>query len=251
MSDGGNTWLSLPRYSYEYTKGVTNFVKKSVANFGVENEIKCPCRRFVTLENMDPDSFSYSVLIEWVKELKYDEIGGIYVQNEDNDGWTLMTDDRSLFKHMYATARSEIDYFIDCDVDKGTTPTKQMQPHVIVRPRSSLFKAKDKNAEKRKYVTLKNINDEKKRKMSLRKKLKFGNTTASPTKEGTTLLAATEEEETDDSGKKVGLSEYLQKFEVAGGATVPLGEKLKNIKSKAPGSMAAYLELRELQKTQS
>ncbi|KAK1364562.1 hypothetical protein POM88_040123 [Heracleum sosnowskyi] len=225
--------------------------------------------------------------------------------------------------------------------------------------------------------------------MSSRKKLQFGNTTASPTKEGTTLAAATEEEETDDSGKKVGLAEYLKKFEVAGGgkesendvekhcevedeqsrkatgegqgcneyemninkrvaenkkkvaelglkkmaidlcqnnkgkakqthdqsesdyspdnevepgsdetviskknkkvkkvvagagprtrsqaskvvdscdkqahagsfsveendaSTVPLGEKLKNIKSKAPGSMAAYLELRELQKTQS
>ncbi|KAK1387178.1 hypothetical protein POM88_015356 [Heracleum sosnowskyi] len=34
-------------------------------------------------------------------------------------------------------------------------------------------------------------------------------------------------------------------------STVPLGEKLKNIKSKAPGSMAAYLDLRELQKTKS
>ncbi|KAK1368211.1 hypothetical protein POM88_034303 [Heracleum sosnowskyi] len=227
--------------------------------------------------------------------------------------------------------------------------------------------------------------------MSSRKKLQFGNTTASPTKEGTNLPAATEEEETDDSGKKIGLSEYLQRFEVGGGdkesendaekhseiedeqsrkttgegqgcnkyemnrnkrvaeiekkvaelglkkmaadlcqnnkgkakqtkdqgegdyspdnevepgsdedetviskknkkvkkvvagagprtrsqaskvadscdkqahagsfaveendaSTVPLGEKLKNIKSKAPGSMAAYLELRELQKTQS
>ncbi|KAK1388335.1 hypothetical protein POM88_016513 [Heracleum sosnowskyi] len=97
------------------------------------------------------------------------------------------------------------------------SPTKQMQPHVIVRPRSSLFKTKDKNAEKRKYVTLKNINDEKKRMMSSRKKLQFGNTIASPTKEGITLVAATEEEETDDSGKRVGLAEYLQKFQVAGG----------------------------------
>ncbi|KAK1388336.1 hypothetical protein POM88_016514 [Heracleum sosnowskyi] len=34
-------------------------------------------------------------------------------------------------------------------------------------------------------------------------------------------------------------------------STVPLGEKVKNIKSKAPGSMAAYLELQELQKSQS
>ncbi|KAK1356971.1 hypothetical protein POM88_050227 [Heracleum sosnowskyi] len=241
-----------------------------------------------------------------------------------------------------------------------------MQPHVIVRPRSSLFKTKDKNAEKRKYVTLKNINDEKKHRMSSRKKLQFGNTTASPTKEGTTLAAAMEEEETDDSGKKhceiedeqsrkatgegQGCNEYemnrnkrvaenkkkvaqlgLKKMatdlcqnnkgkakqthdqsesayspdnevepgsdkdetviskknkkvkKVVAGAgprtrsqaskvadscdkqahagsfsveendasTVPLGEKLKNIKSKAPGSMAAYLELRELQKTQS
>lgn len=329
---------------------------------GVFSKTKYSGGSVVTFENMDPDTFSYSVLMEWVKELKYDEIGGIYVQNGDNEGWTLMTDDRSLFKHMYEIKRSEVDYFIDCDADKGIAPMKQMQPHVIVRPRSSLFKAKDKNAEKRTYVTLKNINDEKKRMMSSRKKLQFGNTITSPTKEGTALLAAREEEEIDDSGEKIGLSEYLKKFATGEGegcneyelnrnkrvaenqkkvvelglkrmeadlcqnnqgkakatraqsesdyyspenevepgsdeddivisknkkkvkkvevgvgprtrsraskisdscdkqapagsfvveendaSTVPLGEKLKNIKSKAPGSMAAFLELQELQ----
>ena len=131
--------------------------------------------------HIDRDLFSYSVLMEFVKDLKFDEIGGLYIKNR---GWTLVTDDQSVTH--YTAGRSEADFYIDCNVDKGVPPMKQMQPHVIVRPRSSPFKFKEKNADKRTFVTLKNLNAERTRKlkdmtevkerlMHTKKKLMFNN----------------------------------------------------------------------------
>lgn len=117
---------------------------------------------------MDRDRLSYCELMEYVKELDYTEIGGIYIKRR---GWTLVTDDRGV--NEATNGRSDVDFYIDTNVDKSLQPMKQMQPHVIVRPRSSPYKVKENNAEKRTFVTLKDINDEKERRISTRKKLHF------------------------------------------------------------------------------
>lgn len=137
----------------------------------------------------DPDRFSYSVLMEFVKDMNYTEIGGVYV---NNDGWKLLEDDKTVGEH--TKGKSEVDFYIDANVDKDIPALKQMQPHVIVRPRSSPFKAKGKKVEKRTFVTLKNINAEKTRKqkdmkddqerrISTRKKLEFNQSASNPTTE--------------------------------------------------------------------
>ncbi|KAL8125097.1 hypothetical protein AgCh_012679 [Apium graveolens] len=86
--------------------------------------------------DVERDYFSYSVLMEFVKDIKDNEIGGVYIKQR---GWKLVTDDR----------------------------VKQMQPHVIVRPKSSPFKVKETNvnSEKRTFMTLQNINADKTRRM--------------------------------------------------------------------------------------
>lgn len=167
---------------------------------------------------MDPDLFSYSVLMEFVKDLKYNEIGGIYVSKGKNGGWKLVTDDQGVGE--YIKGKSEFDFYIDCNVDKGIPPMKQMQPHVIVRPRASPLKAKVKNAEKRTFMTLKDINDEKERRISTRKKLQFNHVAASPTREGTTSKLAVDQEEVNETvaGELMGLTEYLSKFAESGGS---------------------------------
>ncbi|XP_063942874.1 uncharacterized protein LOC108205913 [Daucus carota subsp. sativus] len=110
--------------------------------------------------DVERDYFSYSVLMEFVKELKYDEIGGVYIKLR---GWKLVTDDKGVTDA--TNGRAEIDFYIDNNVDPNVPPMKQMQPHVIIRPKSSPFKVKEKNAEKRTSVTLQNINAEKTRRM--------------------------------------------------------------------------------------
>lgn len=156
---------------------------------------------------LDPDLFSYSVLMEFVKELKYDEIGGIYVTKENNNGWKLLMDDRGVGE--YIKGKSVLDFYIDCNVDERIPPMKQMQPHVIVRPRPGPLKVIEKNTEKRTFVTLKNITDERERRISTRKKLQFKNLDVSPTKEGKTSVVAMEEEET----KLLSFGEYIKRFE--------------------------------------
>lgn len=141
---------------------------------------------YVTYTNVDLDLFSYTVLMEWVKDLNYNEIGGIYIKKRKSNQWTLVTNDRGVEDYKEENNSSELDFFIDCTVDRRIVPMKQMQPHVIVRPRSSPLKAKEKNVEKRQFVTLKHITDEKDRRMTSRKKLHFSSTVASSAKDGTT-----------------------------------------------------------------
>lgn len=38
------TWVSLPKYSEAYSDGVTDFVRNGFDNFGVGNELRCPCK---------------------------------------------------------------------------------------------------------------------------------------------------------------------------------------------------------------
>ncbi|XP_074347484.1 uncharacterized protein LOC141686343 [Apium graveolens] len=123
------------------------------------------------VKDFELDVFSYSELMEWVNQLGYKEIGGIYVQKEENsDGWELITDDTASNEYTFKSGASELDLFIDCDVDKNMLAMRQMQPHVIVRPKRSPVNPKEDNPKKRQFVTLKDINEEKTRKMNKSRK---------------------------------------------------------------------------------
>ncbi|XP_074373596.1 uncharacterized protein LOC141713936 [Apium graveolens] len=45
MTEKGNTWLNLPKYTKGYMDGVKLYVMKAMANFGRGDEIKFPCRK--------------------------------------------------------------------------------------------------------------------------------------------------------------------------------------------------------------
>lgn len=172
----------------------------------------------------DPYRFSYSVLMEFVKEMKYKEIGGIFV---NNDGWKLVSDDQTL--RQFTQEKTELDFYIECTVNKAIPAVKQVQPHVVVRPRSSPVITKEKMAEKRTFVTLQNINAEKKRKLkdrnddkerriSTRKKLQFNDD------------VSTHEEEL------IGLADYIKRFESPDTKAEKAGEGLPDPKAKIVGA---------------
>ena len=46
MSDKGRIWLNHPRFSKEYINGVKGFVENAMANYAIENALKCPCSLF-------------------------------------------------------------------------------------------------------------------------------------------------------------------------------------------------------------
>ncbi|XP_063937382.1 uncharacterized protein LOC108203821 [Daucus carota subsp. sativus] len=156
----------------------------------------------ITYGDMDLDLFSYSVLMEWVKELGYAEIGGVYVRKEK--GWELVTKDADINVCILESKTSELDLFVDCDVDKGIEPAKQMQPHVIVRPKKNPIKATVKNPNKRKFVTLKDINHEKEQRLvTARRKISFKLPAASETKKTDAILKADVMKEKEKEGKKL------------------------------------------------
>ncbi|KAL6544368.1 hypothetical protein OROGR_010865 [Orobanche gracilis] len=113
----------------------------------------------VLYNDTDPDLFSYSVLMEWVKDLE--------------------------------TGKTDLEFYVDENVDKGIDAMKHMQPHVIVRPRPSPVKAIEKKLVKRKFVIIQGIQNEKHRRMSTRKKLNFNNALTRDKNEGTSLKAVT------------------------------------------------------------
>ncbi|KAL8156034.1 hypothetical protein AgCh_001200 [Apium graveolens] len=114
---------------------------------------------------VDCDRLSYREMMDYIKKLNYKDIGGLYVNGR---GWTLVTDDQGVTE---ATRdKSDVSFYIDNTVDKSIPPMKQMQPFVIVRPRSSPFHVVEKNVDKRTIVTFKDINNEKERRKSTRKK---------------------------------------------------------------------------------
>lgn len=90
-------------------------------------------------EYIDSNKFSYSVVMEYVKDdLKYNEIGGIYVRKPAG-GWKLIANDGDLIEFVTTVEGEEIHLYVDIVVDNSITPMSQMQPHVIVRPRTSFF----------------------------------------------------------------------------------------------------------------
>lgn len=92
---------------------------------------------------MEPDRFSYSVLMEHVKDdVGYTEIGGVYVK-KPGGGWKLLSNDVEVMELANGLKEgSMLDLYIDTIVDKAIEPAEQMQPHVIIRPRTSFFEGK-------------------------------------------------------------------------------------------------------------
>lgn len=93
------------------------------------------------VNRVEVDTFSYTVLMEFVKDyLHYTEIGGIYISKGKKGGWQLVTNDKDLIELVQGCDDGhEIDFYIDNTVDKEIEPMIQMQPHVIIRPRKHLF----------------------------------------------------------------------------------------------------------------
>ena len=89
--------------------------------------------------DVECDRFSYTVLMEYIKDdLKYSEIGGVYVYEGKPWGWKLLSNDADL-SAVGQGLNNFTDFYIDNVVDPTIEPIKQMQPHVIIRPRQGVF----------------------------------------------------------------------------------------------------------------
>ncbi|KAL1815561.1 hypothetical protein ACET3Z_018135 [Daucus carota] len=101
------------------------------------------------------DEFSYTVLMEYVKDyLHFSEIGGVYVSKGKKGGWKLITADRDVLEHLAdCLADDEVNFYIDNHIDTGIEPLPQMQPHVIVRPRKNIVQDSVNKHVDRQYVT--------------------------------------------------------------------------------------------------
>lgn len=62
---------------------------------------------------MDCDLLSYSEMMEYIKELKYNEIGGMYIKRR---GWTLVIDNRGVT--VTTNGKSDADFYIDYYIEK-------------------------------------------------------------------------------------------------------------------------------------
>ena len=87
------------------------------------------------------DLFSYTVLMEFVKDyLHYTEIGGVYILDEENGGWKLITTDKDVMEVVQGYDNGEeVEFYIDNTVDENIEPLNQMQPHVVIRPRKNII----------------------------------------------------------------------------------------------------------------
>ena len=96
--------------------------------------------RSFAVTRVEVDTFSYTVLMEYVKDyLHLTEIGGIYISKEKG-GWELVKNDKDLFGLVEACSDGEeIHFYVDNIVDKEIEPLNQMQPHVMVRPRKNII----------------------------------------------------------------------------------------------------------------
>ena len=166
----------------------------------------------------DLDLFSYSVLMEWVLEIGYKEIGGVYMRAEEKNKWALLCNDADINEVILTTDSSSLDLYIDCDVDSSVKPVKQMQPHVIVRPKTCPVKAMQRIPKKRQFVTIKEINQEKERRLNKsRKEKQISSTSVIPTKKAGEDLKSTEREDAISTKREdglMGLDEYMKRFEI-------------------------------------
>ncbi|XP_065870008.1 uncharacterized protein [Euphorbia lathyris] len=132
--------------------------------------------------SVDADRFSYTVLMEHVKDdVGYTEIGGIYVNKGKMGGWKLVADDKDLGDFIRGFGGGDfLEFYIDNIIDNGIEPLMQMQPYVVIRPRPCLVQDK-KVQPKRKFVTIQSIQKQERQKkkaneedLNVRRKLPQG-----------------------------------------------------------------------------
>lgn len=97
----------------------------------------------MVVSRVEVDTFSYTVLMEYVRDyLHYTEIGGVY-SKMTKGGWQLISNDKDLMDIVAGCKHGEeIDLYVDNTVDKDIEPLNQMQPHVTVRPRNNLVQGR-------------------------------------------------------------------------------------------------------------
>ncbi|KAL8116807.1 hypothetical protein AgCh_023101 [Apium graveolens] len=97
-------------------------------------------KHFIVM-GLDVESFSYSVLMELVKDnLHFTEIGGIYANKGKKGGSQLLSNDKQVMALVEDCAPGYlVNFYIDNIVDKQIEPAPQMQPHVITRPRENFI----------------------------------------------------------------------------------------------------------------
>ncbi|XP_074346497.1 uncharacterized protein LOC141685284 [Apium graveolens] len=114
--------------------------------------------------NVDYDEFSFSVLMESVKDnLHYSEIGGVYIKEGNRGGWKMLLDDKDTDEYVLGyNDGEEIEFFIDTIIDVEIEPLRQMQSHVIIRPRKNIIHDSAKKPVKRKYITTQQLQKQQK-----------------------------------------------------------------------------------------
>ncbi|KAL8108735.1 hypothetical protein AgCh_024996 [Apium graveolens] len=91
---------------------------------------------------MDVERFSYTILIEFVKDYRnFSEIGGIYISKGKRGGWNLLLDDKDV---LGCENDEEIHFYIDNTIDLDIEPACQMQPHVKIRARKNIIEGSAK-----------------------------------------------------------------------------------------------------------
>ncbi|XP_074337042.1 uncharacterized protein LOC141674219 [Apium graveolens] len=95
----------------------------------------------LTIYNVDADMWAYNDLMEEVKDLlKLNEIGGVYAKEGKHGGWKLLRTDLDIIQEIEkCNDGEEVKLYVDTVADPAIEPLCEMQPHVIVRPRKSLF----------------------------------------------------------------------------------------------------------------
>ena len=94
--------------------------------------------------NYDVDRFSYSVLMDFIKDaLHYTEIGGVYIISKGTrGGWRLILNDKDVNEYVQGcinNKQGEVVFYIDNTIDKDSDSVIQLQPHVIIRPRKNII----------------------------------------------------------------------------------------------------------------
>lgn len=126
--------INLPKYSEGYISGVEAFLQNAFPKFAIGEHR--------ALMGIIFDIFSYTVFMEHVKEdLQYSGIGGIYVNKGIQSArWQKVTNDAELNALIdRVNSGDHMDFYVDTVVDSKTEPLKQMQPHVVIRPRHNIF----------------------------------------------------------------------------------------------------------------
>ncbi|KAK1373832.1 hypothetical protein POM88_030025 [Heracleum sosnowskyi] len=144
MTEKGNTWLNLPKYTKDYIEGVDLFVKIAMAKFADGNEIQCPCDKCQNWFWRSPGTFSHDKIFRSVIE-EYDREVSCFGEEIPLTEIPIPSPDR-------------IDHQPDLNINAEKTK-----------------KLKDMNINAEKTKKLKDMNDEKEMINNTRKKLQFSN----------------------------------------------------------------------------